>query len=469
MKYLFLVFLILFSAGFSLAAEGDLCDNYGESVTEGNYHFYCDFNTSTLKQQGTVGAVCMNNFECVDGYSCLSGTCTGSFNELLDKYAQANALVSGYCLDGPFCSNISGLANANLLTNKNCSYRGAGFFCYQCKDATYTFNDTLGACITGICSSTPGCLSSRVNNSVNNSNYCSGTQQCFSCDSDYVWNTTLSQCVMKSCTSTPGCLNMTNLTNGLVVPSRVCSTGTCFSCISGRSWNSSLSACVLSSTSTTSTWNTVSFTFAELTAGTHKLLSVGDKVPFDFAGRTYFFGLLGADSKISFKIDPTFNNQNLYLGESRAFDLDSDGAYDLNVSLLGLSSGKADVNLKFVSVSYLTTDPTESEPYSPEPEQTPEPSNPTPGFFEKNMWALIVIGVVFIALLIGLIFYLISRRNDTPLHGTDHPASAGNPIAPNQPRPPVMPGNAPGAIPAGGYHPLPPRPFASQNPQFRPN
>lgn len=491
-------FLFLLIVGFAAACDtgcnngvDSTCYNYSDTydrvVASTTISYYCNIDTDNFTVRQSSG-FCLNDFECVSGYSCVSGTCTGSFSDVIMANTLLQSFVFGLCpIDensGYFCSNVTVLNNATNYSDLSC---GEDFFakCYSCNEGLY-YDKDLGLCITGICDSKPGCSNVSINNTEVTGEYCSDSKLCYACGADFGWDLSLSKCVMKKCVSSPGCLNVTNLTDAYVVENRICDAGkTCFSCGGSRKWNSTISECVLSSTTTNGggSWDTISFSDLELKTGVYKIFSAWDRVFFNFAGRSYQFKLTSVETnRIIYDIYPstTMLNQNLYTFQERKYDLDSDNVYDFKVSLADISSRRANISLKFINEPY-STGVVDNNYVADTPildvetqvnldtVDNSDESVVSESFVTKYMWTLIVIGVVFIALLIGLIFYMISRKNDTPLHGVDHPASAGNPIAPNQPRPPVMPGNAPVVAPIKGYGPLPPRPFASQNPQFRQN
>lgn len=480
MKKYFFIASVLFLIGFVFACDTgcensqDLskCYNYGDVEKIGNLFFFCDSETDALSKPRENGAECVNNFECSVGY-CVSEVCNGYYADIIQVNAVLSESAPGLCPEFEdttgtyFCSDSLFVANAAQLTAKTCDSTS---YCFKCNSSAYTYNSTLNICTKGLCDVTPGqfCLNASVSNSSEKEGYyCSNNKKCFSCDSNFDWNSTLSQCILRPCTNSPGCMNITNLTNGQIIENRRCDVGSCFVCKSGYSWNANTSMCVLSSNSTSIPMVKVAVSSSDLAAGTYNSLSINDRVSLSFAGRTYYFDLLGIDySKITFEIYPTFSNQILSSGSSRGFDFDNDGTYDLKIIYAGVVSGNANVSLKYVSEPYATQTPevittTNNTPVVP---IAPSPSTATDSSFTKNIWIFIVIGI-FVILLFILLFVYLLRKNTASK--PDLAGSSSNNPAPQQPMPPVMPGNAPRGYPIGGYRPLPPRPSMPQNPIFR--
>jgi len=436
------------------------CYEFGDVEKIGNIFHFCDSETDSLIQTKKNGDLCVNNFECSIGY-CVSGVCNGYYADVIDVNEIFSQESEGLCpeyydrTNTYFCSNSVNVSNAIKLNSKLCK---EGYSCFKCNGSVYTYNSLLNICTKGLCESTSGQFCSNVtilNSSEEEGYYCSDNKKCFSCDSNYDWNNTLSQCIMRSCTSSPGCMNITNLTNGQILENRRCSIGSCFTCKSGYRWNVNTSLCVLSSGSISTTMVKVAVSSSDLAAGTYNSLGLNDRVSLSFAGRNYYFDLIGVDaSNILFEIYPIYSNQILSSGSSRGFDLDSDGTYDLKVIYSGLVSGNANVSLKYVSEPYSlsssevvgTTSFQPSEPVSPSSSSiTPKHED------ESNIWIFVVIGV-FIVLLFILLFVYLLRKN------TSSKSSLGSSSAPSQPRPPVAPSNVPNGYPVGGYRPLPVRP-----------
>jgi hypothetical protein len=474
MKKILILICLLFAINFSLAVcengcpgEGGACHYYGDIVAIGPSTYYCDIDSSVLVPQKTAG-VCLNDYECVSGYSCLDEVCTNSYNYFIQGYNALLANISGMCYgEDYFCSNLS-ISNATALTSKNCTYAGSGFACYSCNSPFY-YNSSLGKCITGMCGANPGCMAnSSLNNASINSDYCVDSKNCFSCDSDFEWNASLNTCKMKLCTSSPGCINITNLTNGNEVRNRYCSSGSCFVCKSCYVWNANSSSCVYASNCNVGSvnWGDVYFSNGELSSGNYKILSIYDRVNFSFEGRSYWLGVLGIDSaKIVFKLDPIVSSYNLFVGSSGGFDLNGDGVSDVRVTVSSVSDSKANVSIKFLAV----TD---------DPDHNNNPNNPTvlldsnvntgtnmdeplnlgssniisSIFTKKNIWWLVIAGLVIIGLLVWLIMYLVKKPGNNSGNTNTQPA---------QQQPPVKPVGPYGSYPVGGYRPLP----AQQNTQ----
>lgn len=450
------------------------CYSYGETVTVSLISKYCDVDEAgnyVLLDRKSTGA-CLNDFECVEDYNCLSGSCTRAVTNLLDQYYSGLFLdIPGLCFAPKlFCSNTSGLANAKNLSVKNCSFEGSGYFCYTCNEG-YSYNNALDICTKGLCEDTGGqfCMNRTLaNSSEEEGYYCVSPKKCYTCDDNFIWNSTLSQCVLKSCTSSPGCMNITNLTNGRLVENRLCDEGSCFTCNAGYKWDVSSSRCILSSIGSSGSSNLASVSESDLIVGAYNLIGLNEGVSFTFAGLSFSFKLFGIDSsKISFEIHPTFLNQVLTSGKSNNFDLDSDGVYDFKVRYAGVSSGNANISLQFISEPYVSNEPAkitdiiDNNPIPLNQQSSTDVEDPE----NKNItWALIGIGIVFVLLLILLIVYLILRKKKSK-------SSSQNPVNPvsQQPRPPVAPSNSHVNYPVGGYRPVPSvqqRPVVSQNPNI---
>jgi hypothetical protein len=476
MKKILILICFLFLVNFSLAICYDGCESgtscmpFGDTKTVNQYTYYCDLNGS-LVQQKTSG-VCLNDFECASGYSCLDEICTNAYNYFIQGYNMIIANVSGICYgEDYFCSNIS-VSNATILVNKSCSFYGVGFGCYKC-NSNYYYNATLGKCITGICSANPGCMSnSSIVNASIGTDYCADNKKCFACDSDFEWNTTANACKMKQCTSSPGCLNVANLTNGNMVQNRYCSTGSCFACKPCYVWNSNVSSCVYSSSCSSGNinWSSVYFSSSDLASGVYKLLSSHDRVDFTFQGRNYWLGILGVDSsKVVFKIEYTsVSNYNLFANASASFDLSGDGVNDIKVSLAGISNGKANMSIKFLTVSDVgngnnngqqgTSESPSGSDLGTSGDDATDLGSVNSIFNNKNVWWLVVIALIILILIIILIVYLIrgNKRNKGNVNNQVY-----------QQRPPVSPGNAPTTYPVGGYRP--PQPVPMQQKNIQPN
>ncbi len=470
----FFIFLIIFSfIGFTLAEESCLtqtCNSDSETLILGQVSYYCDIIEGVFCTKKSSGESCLNDFECVSPYSCLGEICTGEFNSIVNGYNFIAELLPGYCpayedeSHTYFCSNSSIVSNAFKLINKTCK---DNYFCFKCNSSAYTYNSNLNICTKGACESTPGqfCLNSSVSNSsVEEGYYCSNNKQCFSCDSNFDWNSTLSQCILRECTSSPGCMNITNLTNGQIVQNRRCDIGSCFICKSGYKWDVNTSLCALSSNSISTIMVKVAVSASDLTAGKYNSLGINDRVSLSFAGRTYYFDLVGIDaSKISFEIYPTFSNQVLSSGSNRGFDFDNDGTYDLRISYAGIVSGNANVSLQYISEFYATQTPEVITTQTP-PIPIPGDQVPSTAIDSSNskIWIFSIIGFIIVLLLIVLFFFLL-KNNTVSRSSSAGPANSASP----QQRPPIAPGNAPMGYPAGGYRPMPVRPAMPQNPQFR--
>jgi hypothetical protein len=474
MRFSFIILLFVFTFGFVIAEESCLtqtCNSDNETLTVGQISYYCNVLEGVFCTAKQSGESCLNDFECVSPYSCLGEICTGEFNSIVNGYNLIAELLPGYCPAYEdesrtyFCSNSTNVSNAFMLANKNCT---ANYNCFKCNGTAYTYNSTLNICTKGNCESTTGqfCLNASVlNSSEKEGYYCSNNKKCFSCDSNFDWNINLSQCILRPCTSSPGCMNITNLTNGQLVENRRCDVGSCFICKTGYAWNANTSSCVLSSGSISTTMVKVPVSASDLAAGKYNLLGLNDRVSLSFAGRTYYFDLLGIDSsKISFEIYPTFSDQILSSGSNRGFDFDNDGTYDLRISYAGIASGNANVSLQYISEFYATQTPEVITTNTP---QTSVPVDQVPSTAvdssKSNIWIFLIIGFIIILLIIILFFFLVKNGNPSKPSST----RPTNP-APQQQRPPMAPGNAPVAnYPVGGYRPMPPRPVMPQNPQFR--
>ena len=502
MKKIIYSFLFVLLICFSLACDTGCIDgygncfdsdgnyyNYGDIVTIGFVSSYSDFEEDRFVEQKTSG-YCLNDYECVEGSLCLEEECTNDYNSFLANFSLYLENSSGLCLNpslGWFCSNVSP-SNSIRLINQTCN--DAISSCYKCDNTRgYFFNNSLKLCITGVCGGDSFCLDDRINYSTNNLYYCSGSKKCYQCDDDFKWNETLGQCVMIACDEKPGCIDAINLSNGYLVGNRSCDMGSCFSCnkASKYFWNNTSSSCVYTPNAIISDWKTVVFTDSELSLGTYKMLDVGNNVSITFSGRSYYFGLFSVSSRISFAIAPVIYNQTLYPGDTRGFDLDSDGTYDIRVTLANISSGRANVSLKRVAEDYLSSNNDGSDTNdgyvnsgnpgldndvgvqtNSEDNLNLDASSATGSFVSKNIWVLIIIAIVFVSLLIWLMFYLLGRKAENkPVSNVSNNVNSSAPI---QPRPPVMPGNAPGMTPIGGYCPIQQRPVVMpQNPQVRQN
>lgn len=461
--FIFVTSFVLAVCDYGCAGGGGACLSYGDTVTIGPSIYYCDIDSGTLVVQKTSGS-CLNDYECVSGYSCLDETCTNAYNYFIQGYNALLANISGMCYgEDYFCSNLT-INNATALTSKNCSYAGSGFACYSCNSPFY-YNSSLGKCITGTCGAAPGCMSnSSLENASVNTDYCADNKNCFACDSDFEWNASENKCKMKLCTSSPGCMNITNLTNGNRVNNRYCSSGSCFVCKSCYVWDTNSSNCVYASNCNVGSvsWSDVYFSNGELSSGTYKAVGVYNRVNFSFESRSYWLGVLGIDSaKIVFRLDPIVSSYNLFVGSSGGFDLNGDGVSDVRVTVSSVSDSNANVSIKFLTV----TD-------NPDPNHNNNPNNPTPApnpnvntntnvddplnlgsssvmgsiFAKKNLWWLVVAGLVIIGLLVWLIMYLVNKPTNS---------NSGTNSQSYQQQPPVGPGNTPGNYPVGGYRPMP--------------
>lgn len=101
--------------------------------------------------------------------------------------------------------------------------------------------------------------------------------------------------------------------------------------------------------SSTTTWtNTV--VAGTLTEPVQRELSVKQRVKLNVVDETHYVGLLSltaTTATIQIASDPveaTFN-----VGDTKKFDLNADGTYDLSVTLNGIASGKADVSISAIS------------------------------------------------------------------------------------------------------------------------
>lgn len=465
MKKIIYLFLFVFLVGFVLACEGcsynSACYDYGDIVLIGNVDHYCSFD-GTLNATKTNGS-CLNDFECREGYSCLSDQCTNQYNNFILYYNAVLAGSGGLCVNqqaGWFCSNVS-VSNSSVLANKTCNYPSQS--CRIC-NGSLKYNQSIEKCISGICSSPYKCLNiTSLSNASSNSDYCADNKVCFNCDEDFEWNGTIDQCKMKECSSSPGCSNETNITYGQIITGRHCESGSCWTCKCGYTWNSSSSSCIYTSNCGANVnWTTVVFTDSELSSGAYKLLNLYDSVGFSFESRNYLFGILGIDStKIVFRISPiNVNNYNLFVGSSAQFNLAGDSANDLRISLAGISNGKANVSIKFLSIvnpdddedsviidDVISDDSADLDVYDSSSDGDPINLGfwDSQGFFRKNAWWLVLIGVAIIVLLVWLIVYLV---NNKPKNNTGTNSQTG------QQQPPVAPGNAYGSYPVGGYRPL---------------
>lgn len=470
MRKILILISFIFVIGFSLACDdgcvfGTGCVEYGGVVTQGVLNYYCDFNVDgsemALFRQKPYdnNEECLNDFECIDEYSCLDGICTNAYNYFIQGYNALLANLSGICMGEEwFCSNTTSLINATVL-GKDCSFSGPDAICYSCNSPFY-YNNSIGKCISGICSSPYKCLNiSLLENASINSDYCAEDKKCFNCDDGYEWNGTAIQCRVEDCSSSPGCSNQTDIMNGVIVSHKYCESGSCWACKPCYYWNRTSSSCVYSSSCSTFgvNWTDVVFTSSEMSSDIYKLLNTYDRINFSFESRPYRLEVLGIDNaKIVFKLYPNMmtSGYNLFAGNNAQFDLNGDVVKDLQVSLAGISDGRANVSIKFLSIrDYDSPGIVASGGSSPEPDIGGDYSGPnnldlgsseSRGFFGRNIWWLIVIGVIIIGLLTWLIIYLINK----PKNGSNNNTQVV------QQQPPVKPVNPYGSYPVGGYRPM---------------
>jgi len=105
------------------------------------------------------------------------------------------------------------------------------------------------------------------------------------------------------------------------------------------------------------------------------------------------------------KVDFSFNNQVLSMGddETKKFDLDEDGYYDLQIGSSNLrgENGISSVDLEFKSIHEEI--PAEEEPGKDEEQVEEKPEEPTE---EKSYWYLWVLGII----LVGVVAWLVLRN-----------------------------------------------------------
>lgn len=358
-KQIFFLFVFLFSIslvssidcedGCPNLANND-CLSYGD--VEGSN--YCDYFTETLVPQKGNKSNCANDFECIDGLSCLYGWCGDSFNEFLNLIISENL---SFCtaVSGQFCYNLTQPSNTTLLSNELLCEEGAS--CYVCNPGL-TWNENIGACTLPACSAEPGCLNvTSLNNSITLNYYCS-TGSCFECDDNFIWNETSEECEIRPCStssSVPGCLNVTSLTNGRTL-NRSCSVGSCFACNSGYSWNSNSKTCVSTGYATT----TLQLTNNELSVGTQKSVKMYDSIQFTIGGVAYTLeirSLSPSSASIGYRISPVLNNLVARVGSENRFDLNSDGIQDVNIKLVSITNGQAQISISAIQPTSTTSTP----------------------------------------------------------------------------------------------------------------
>jgi hypothetical protein len=415
-----LIFTLVFLALFGLSFVSSC--SFGQTQPIGQLTQYCDLSGNWVNQKLTEG-VCLNDFECTEGFLCLSDKCTSSavFANVTGLISEFETLSSSCFNDGYFCYNGTIPVNSTSST-KNCSYAGLSASCYKCNTG-FSWNETLKLCITGICNSAPGCLTnSSILNGTKNSNYCA-TGSCFDCDSDFEWNN--SRCQLKQCASLPGCLDSATNNSLFVLQARNCSVGkTCFACKSGYVWGVNESQCVLSSGTVSGSWSTITFSDSEFKIGTTKALGVYDRVYFSFESRSYWVGLISILSNgVNVRVDPVISSRFLNLNTENKIDLNNDNIYDVKLILESVSGGKAYINIESISEKYGNSG------YEPSPTPTPSPSpSPTPNagiiLFGDDAtqvagislgYLIIIFSVVLIMLIILIIFFVVDGNKKSQI------------------------------------------------------
>ncbi len=434
-----LVFLALF--GVSLVSS---C-SFGQTQTIGQLTQYCDLSGNWINQK-SADSSCLNDFECVDGYSCLSDQCVnselavGSLSELIEEVSQLNASCFN---DGYFCFNGTAPINSTSST-KNCSYAGASASCYKC-DIGFSWNATIGKCITGICNSAPGCLTnSSILNGTKGTDYCA-TGSCFRCNDDFVWNN--SQCELKPCTYSPGCLDSATNNSLLVSLERNCSVGkTCFACKSGYVWSINESQCILSSGSVPASWSTLTFSDSEFRIGTTKAFGVYDRIYFTFESRQYWVGLISFLSNgVNVRIDPVIASRFLSPSVENKIDLNSDEIYDVKLVLQRIDGGKAYINVEKISESYGSTTNQNGGNGDTGGYDIPgggsgnEVSNPAIVLFGEDAtkvggiplgYVIIIFSIIILIFIILIIFFVVSsKKKQVVLSSVGQPTNFQQPVS----------------------------------------
>lgn len=197
------------------------------------------------------------------------------------------------------------------------------------------------------------------------------------------------------CSDTSGNTNTTSL--GI-------STDTCYS---GSSSSSSSSS---SSTTTTSTTYVAPAT--EFTSGFQRELSTSDKIQVAIGTSTHSVTLVSASaSSATITVASTPITTTLSVGETKKFDTNADGYYDLAVTLVSLSAGKATISVK--SIYLQVPSAVVSQPEVSQPEVTTPASEevqPTEEVSEPSFWSTLNITIAAIVVVIIIILFIALRK-----------------------------------------------------------
>ena len=150
----------------------------------------------------------------------------------------------------------------------------------------------------------------------------------------------------------------------------------------------------------------------QFVAGTSKELGSKDRMKFKVGGLDHHVGLVSVTaSTATLEISSEPQTATLSIGDERKFDVSNDGYYDVRVMLVGITSKKAEINLK--SIHEEITIETEGE--EEEEEEAAAAVRKSEEEKEKRkIWTGIIIVVVVVLVLIGGGTF-IKKKSNTPI------------------------------------------------------
>ncbi|MBS3088163.1 hypothetical protein J4402_00110 [Candidatus Pacearchaeota archaeon] len=152
----------------------------------------------------------------------------------------------------------------------------------------------------------------------------------------------------------------------------------------------------------TTTWtSTFVADSTELSAQGSVTKSLGGKnrVRLKVSGETHYVGVTSVSgSSATVEVSSTPQTAALNIGETKKFDLASDGYYDLSVTLNSITNGKADITMKAISEKVVVaTAPTTT---TTEPETTAPPVQTSPSTESGSSVGWIIAIIVIVALIV---------------------------------------------------------------------
>ena len=253
------------------------------------------------------------------------------------------------------------------------------------KSSSGSHNLVIGASITDLSGVNATCLVSRSTASISGSwKTQTIAENNLVCDTAYTYVVT--------CSDTAG---NTNSSSRIGLSTDVCE--------SGGNGGSSSSA----TTATTSTTYVAPAT--ELVSGFQRELSTSDKIQVAVGSSTHTITLVSTSStSATITVASTPVTATMSVGEIKKFDSNSDGYYDISVTLVSLSGGKATISVKSINEQVpavvsppVVSQPEVTTPAAPEAQQpTTEVSEPSSGMSSTVIVVLIVIVVIIILVIV---------------------------------------------------------------------